>query len=685
MPFNWNNFPYTNFHELNLDWFSEHFKEIFEEWEDLYNTLTQWKDNTDADLAQWKEDTLADMDTWERELLAALDEWKVDTGNDISEWESGVISDLNDWKETFLAAYESLEDRVEAIVSDTEDMVENLAEPFSNSTSYSSGDYVIYNGVLYEFTADHAAGSWIGTDAEQRTAMNDINNLKNTVIDMGDYVGVYITSEHVGYLREDGEYYNDARYHALGTDYIPCSEGDVFVYKGRTTAAAVSAIFYDSSKSILSYTHDGTTNNYTNITIPSTCAYVVFSSMEPVGTEVTLDVYKKDSWRSEIPDIENSIIRIGNSFIVTNTYLSDNNISDVRNLPIDKAYIISGVTIANLANLPPISGTTAYGILMSYRGYTNKIYGVCYFYMTMNGQIYTGIDVNDGTIRWTAYPDTSVTNGLTASLQYLGGTQTIRPFGDILTNSYLVANNIDDVRDLTTNRIYFLSNITRSNLANMPIDNTLGSSTVYTGWLLKYSGYVTNNYGDAYLYIDNMGGLYSGNDVTVGNVRWKPACQRQNIDELTADLYNKSVLLLGDSIMYGSNMSDYEEGNRTVITIRGTTYKNNLSTKVWSSKFVDYLTSEYSDTVVNNSFPGARFDDLVDNLATLVTQTYNYVIMCLGVNNWNTMGQVETALHTLADRFRSTNTKMLILLPLDSTTYKSELAQIRGIIKKFGV
>lgn len=181
MAFYWNRFPYTNNHELNLDWFNEHFKEIFEEWANLYNALIDWKNDTDTDLAQWKEDTLADMDTWERELLAALDEWKTDTGNDISDWESDIISDLNDWKEMFLAAYESLEDRVEAIVSDTEDMVENLAEPFSTSENYSIGDYVIYNGVLYKFTSNHTAGAWNASDVTQTTAMEDISNIANNI------------------------------------------------------------------------------------------------------------------------------------------------------------------------------------------------------------------------------------------------------------------------------------------------------------------------------------------------------------------------------------------------------------------------------------------------------------------------------------------------------------------------
>ena len=37
---------------------------------------------------------------------------------------------------------------------------------FSALTAYSAGDVVNYNGKLYKFTADHAAGAWIGTDVE---------------------------------------------------------------------------------------------------------------------------------------------------------------------------------------------------------------------------------------------------------------------------------------------------------------------------------------------------------------------------------------------------------------------------------------------------------------------------------------------------------------------------------------
>lgn len=48
---------------------------------------------------------------------------------------------------------------------------------FSASTAYSAGDVVNYNGKLYKFTADHAAGAWTGTDVEDWCLKKSVDNL----------------------------------------------------------------------------------------------------------------------------------------------------------------------------------------------------------------------------------------------------------------------------------------------------------------------------------------------------------------------------------------------------------------------------------------------------------------------------------------------------------------------------
>lgn len=51
----------------------------------------------------------------------------------------------------------------------------NLVAPaFSATTGYSEGDYVIYGGSIWQFTNDHAAGAWVGSDA---TEIGDVTDL----------------------------------------------------------------------------------------------------------------------------------------------------------------------------------------------------------------------------------------------------------------------------------------------------------------------------------------------------------------------------------------------------------------------------------------------------------------------------------------------------------------------------
>lgn len=189
MPFPFDIWPWSRLSDLNVAYWIKKLEEISARAVANLETLEEWKTDTLHDLDTWKTQTLADVDAWESEVLTALELWKEDAQGDISDWESQTMSDLNAWKAAFIADYESLAARVEAIVSATEDMIENLAPPFSASTSYLLGDYVVQNGALYRFKADHPAGAWTGADAERRTAMQDIGDLSYDLL-----VNEYLTN-----------------------------------------------------------------------------------------------------------------------------------------------------------------------------------------------------------------------------------------------------------------------------------------------------------------------------------------------------------------------------------------------------------------------------------------------------------------------------------------------------------
>lgn len=62
----------------------------------------------------------------------------------------------------------------------------DIAPVFSAASSYKAGDYVFYDGALYCFTADHAAGEWTGTDAIAAKIADDVSSVKSAINDLED-------------------------------------------------------------------------------------------------------------------------------------------------------------------------------------------------------------------------------------------------------------------------------------------------------------------------------------------------------------------------------------------------------------------------------------------------------------------------------------------------------------------
>ena len=75
---------------------------------------------------------------------------------------------------------------------------------FSESTAYSAGDVVNYNGKLYQFTVDHAAGAWTGSDVEETDVVK-----AHIVQELGDNEDKVVSQKVVKDVSKDVEYLND--------------------------------------------------------------------------------------------------------------------------------------------------------------------------------------------------------------------------------------------------------------------------------------------------------------------------------------------------------------------------------------------------------------------------------------------------------------------------------------------
>lgn len=138
---------------------------------------------------------------------------------------------------------------VESIPADYSELLAGVAPSFSSSTAYTAGQYVWYPGLvdnvgaLYRFTADHAAGSWTGTDAVSVPLAGDlgtqVTDLKSAMSQIAELYPINLFDGSVTYryyLNASGvpTSYGSSAY----TDDIPVSEGSYTIKYTQSSGAS---------------------------------------------------------------------------------------------------------------------------------------------------------------------------------------------------------------------------------------------------------------------------------------------------------------------------------------------------------------------------------------------------------------------------------------------------------------
>lgn len=78
----------------------------------------------------------------------------------------------------------------------------DIASEFSTETSYTAGTYVYYEGVLYIFNTDHAAGEWDATDVAVANVTDEVTSNK-AAIDTLEASIPSVLHQHVDTQRTD--------------------------------------------------------------------------------------------------------------------------------------------------------------------------------------------------------------------------------------------------------------------------------------------------------------------------------------------------------------------------------------------------------------------------------------------------------------------------------------------------
>lgn len=191
-----------------------------------------------------------------------------------------------------------------------------IAPAFSAAQAYSTGDSVTYNGTLYTFTADHAAGAWIGTDAATVPGgvTGEVADLKSAV-DQSIYIGDEAIGEVVYGYWSNGVFTSSAS--PLGRKY-PLSEG---TKKIRVTGMIPKYYdyydFLDENGDVISYkrkTAETGDSDETTDDIPVNAVYVGVSSNTSANAQ-RLKLYEYEYINGVVEDLAEQV-QANNSSII---------------------------------------------------------------------------------------------------------------------------------------------------------------------------------------------------------------------------------------------------------------------------------------------------------------------------------------------------------------------------------
>lgn len=103
----------------------------------------------------------------------------------------------------------------------------------------------------------------------------------------------------------------------------------------------------------------------------------------------------------------------------------------------------------------------------------------------------------------------------------------------------------------------------------------------------------------------------------------------------TPGIYNKKIVLGGDSITHGVGGTDWKQNGRTIITVDGTTWKESPNSYSWANLMIKLLTEQYNCTVTNNGCTGTTSDFWATNINTLLPVDTDLFILTIGTNDRN--------------------------------------------------
>lgn len=234
-------FPYTNFHELNMDWIIKIAKDFLDQYTHIQEIIAQGIE----DIGNKTEEGLEDLQEKYDALETLLNEWYETHSEDIANALADALSDLNDWyttHENYLN--QTLAANIAEFTAEANARaLEALATIPADFTSF-------YNSVKTD----------IGMVDELEMSDPTDRQYISTALSIGDTVDldpVTAVSAQYSYC------------------IYECSEGDVFTLSGHGGSAGRMWAFIDSDNKLLSVSEAELTQNNLIITAPANASKII--------------------------------------------------------------------------------------------------------------------------------------------------------------------------------------------------------------------------------------------------------------------------------------------------------------------------------------------------------------------------------------------------------------------------
>ena len=270
-----NNFPYTDLNDINLDYTLQKLESLYTRGEQLYSTLTTWQQATDAELEQWKAATESSLALWKTQTENSID-------NKIQLLTAAIntaFTDLRTQLEAHIAEIETTAVNAASAASDSATAAAGAASAASINNEQSKewaigetleGDPVPDTNPAYENNAKYYA-DLLGQETEQiDTNTADITDLKSAIsFDLSEITvdkGTLVANEYID--KNNGDFLEYSGWSRTG--YIPCNQ---YAQMKTNVNLSYSAFYNDEYEFVK--TANFVANTY--LDVPTGAKYVAIS------------------------------------------------------------------------------------------------------------------------------------------------------------------------------------------------------------------------------------------------------------------------------------------------------------------------------------------------------------------------------------------------------------------------